>query len=159
VNASAFTSAHEILEALVHVATGPQIYLIRRFRRGRRLGKFLNGVPICVNLRNLRTIIYSVTITIQASIESEWVDWMNSVHVPDVLRTACFLECRFYKVLGSEGDELTFVLQYRCRSVEEYHRYRDNFSPALQKEHSDRFSGRFRGSRQLLEEIAQIEAD
>lgn len=103
-------------------------------------------------------IIYSVTITIQAGIESEWVDWMNRVHVPDVLRTGCFFECRTYKVLGADGDEPIYVMQYRCRSVEEYHRYRDNFAPALQKEHSDRFSGRFRGSRQLLEEIAPTQA-
>ena len=84
---------------------------------------------------------------------------MTTVHVPGVLRTGCFSKCRFYKVLGSEGDELTYVLQYRCRSFEEYHRYRDNFAPALQKEHSDRFSGRFRGSRQLLEEVAQARPD
>jgi hypothetical protein len=102
-------------------------------------------------------IIYSVTIAIQASIESEWVNWMNKVHVPDVLRTGCFLQSHFYKVLASEDDELTYVLQYRCRSLDEYHRYRDNFAPALQKEHSDRFSGRFRGSRQLMDEIGTIE--
>lgn len=102
-------------------------------------------------------IIYSVTITIEASIESEWLDWMNRVHVPDVLRTGCFSECRTYKVLGSEGDDPIYVLQYQCRSIEEYHRYRDNFAPALQKEHSDRFSGRFRGSRQILEEIAHAQ--
>jgi hypothetical protein len=102
-------------------------------------------------------IIYSVTITIEGSIESEWVDWMNRVHVPDVLRTGCFSECRIYKVLGSDGGEPTYVMQYHCRSIEEYHRYRDNFAPALQKEHSDRFGGRFRGSRQLLEEIARAQ--
>jgi hypothetical protein len=103
-------------------------------------------------------IIYSVTIAIQASIESEWLDWMNKVHVPDVLRTGCFSNCRINQVLGSEGDEPTYILQYSCRSLEEYHRYRDDFAPALQKEHSDRFSGRFRGSRQLLEEIARVES-
>lgn len=103
-------------------------------------------------------IIYSVTIAIQAGIESEWVQWMNKVHVPDVLRTGCFLECRFHKVLGSEGEEVTYVLQYRCRSLDEYHRYRDNFAPAIQKEHSDRFNGRFRGARQLLEQVAVIQA-
>ena len=102
-------------------------------------------------------IIYSVTITIQSGIESEWVDWMKRVHVPDVLRTQCFSECCFYKVLGVEGDEPTYVLQYRCRSLEEYHRYRDNFALALQKEHTDRFSGRFRGSRQLLDEIVVVQ--
>jgi uncharacterized protein DUF4286 len=104
-------------------------------------------------------IIYSVTISIEAGIESEWVEWMNRVHVPDVLRTGCFTECWFYKVLASEGDERTYVLQYRCQSLEEYHRYRDNFAPALQKEHSDRFAGKFRGSRQLFEEIGRLAID
>jgi Domain of unknown function (DUF4286) len=104
-------------------------------------------------------IIYSVTITIERSIESEWVDWMNRVHVPDVMRTDCFTECRTYKAVGSEGEELTYVLQYRCESIEEYHHYRDNFAPALQKEHSDRFAGMFRGSRRLLEEIAVIDSN
>ena len=97
-------------------------------------------------------ILYSVTITIQARIEAEWFDWMKQVHIPDVLRTGCFLECRIYKVVDPEGNEPTYVLQYQCRSIEEYQRYRDNFAPALQKDHSDRFAGRFRASRQLLEE-------
>lgn len=99
-------------------------------------------------------IIYSVTITIQAGIESEWIDWMNRVHVPDVLGTGCFLECHIYKVLDSDGEEPIYVLQYHCRSLEEYQRYRDNFAPALQKEHTERFAGCFRASRRLLEEVA-----
>lgn len=99
-------------------------------------------------------IIYSVTIALQASIESGWVDWMNRTHVPDVLRTGCFTECRIYKVHGSEDEEPTYVLQYQCRSIEEYHRYRDNFASALQKEHSEKFAGKFRGCRQVLEEVA-----
>jgi len=62
-------------------------------------------------------IIYSVTIAIQAGIETEWVEWMNKVHVPDVLQTGCFEECKFYRVLGSTDDELTYLLQYRCPSL------------------------------------------
>jgi Domain of unknown function (DUF4286) len=104
-------------------------------------------------------IIYSVTITIEASIEPDWVDWMNRFHIPDVLRTGCLSKCHIYKAVGSEGEELTYVLQYRCESIEEYHHYRDNFAPALQKEHSDRFAGMFRGSRRLLEEIAVIDSN
>jgi hypothetical protein len=52
-------------------------------------------------------IISNVTITIQASIESEWINWMNKVHVPDVLRTRRFSECHTYKVLVKDGDEAT----------------------------------------------------
>jgi hypothetical protein len=100
-------------------------------------------------------IIYHVEISIQPGIEAEWVDWMKRVHVPDVLRTGCFLKCRIYKVLEAAGDEPIYVMQYQARALADYHRYRDKFASALQKEHSDRFAERFRGSRQILEEIAQ----
>src|SRR6478735_2609436 len=103
-------------------------------------------------------IIYKVEITIEPGIESEWIDWMKRVHVPDVVRTGCFLACRIYKVVDSAAADPTYVMQYHCRSLDEYHRYRDSFAPALQKEHSDRFAGRFRGARQLLEEVAQAMA-
>jgi hypothetical protein len=102
-------------------------------------------------------IIYSVTIAIETRIESEWLDWMKRIHIPDVLRTNCFSKCRTYKVLDSGGNESTYVIQYHCLSIEEYHRYRDSFAPALQRDHSDRFAGSFRASRQLLEEIARAE--
>jgi hypothetical protein len=103
-------------------------------------------------------VIYSVTITIEAGVEPEWIDWMTRVHVPDVLRTGCFSNCHIYKLLAADDDGPTYVLQYQCGSVEEYYRYRDNFAPALQKEHTDRFAGRFRGSRQVLEELARVES-
>src|SRR5262245_58506711 len=98
-------------------------------------------------------IIYKVEITIEAGIEVEWLDWMKRVHVPDVVRTGCFSECHIYKLVDSAATDPTYVMQYSCRSIEEYHRYRDSFAPALQKEHTDRFTGRFRGARQILEEV------
>lgn len=100
-------------------------------------------------------ILYCVSITIDADIESEWVDWMNRIHVPDVVSTGCFTECSIYKVVESEAVDPSYVMQYHCPSLQEYHRYQDNFAPALQKEHSDKFAGRFRGVRQLLEEVAR----
>jgi hypothetical protein len=99
-------------------------------------------------------IIYRVEITLEPSIECEWLEWMKRVHVRDVVRTGCFSECRIYKVIDSTSSEPVYVMQYQCPSVEEYHRYRDNFAPAIQKEHADRFAGRFHGSRQLLEDVS-----
>ena len=99
-------------------------------------------------------IIYSVTVSIDSAVEREWLDWMHRGHVPDVVQTGCFSECRVHKVVEAEAGEPTYVLQYRCASIAEYHRYRDNFAPALQKDHTDRFAGRFRASRQLLEAAA-----
>jgi hypothetical protein len=98
-------------------------------------------------------IIYSVTITIEAAMEPEWLEWMRRVHVPDVLRTGCFSAATIYKSVEAKRDEPTYVIHYRCSSTKEYQRYRDYFAAALQKEHSDRFSGHFRASRQILEEL------
>ena len=98
-------------------------------------------------------IIYSVTVTIEAAIEREWLDWMQRVHVPDVLRTGCFTGATIYKMFEPTSDEQTYVIQYQCPAMAEYQRYRDHFAAALQKEHSDRFSGRFLASRQILEEV------
>jgi hypothetical protein len=103
-------------------------------------------------------IIYSVTIAIEPSVDSEWIEWMKTVHIPDVLRTGCFSECRIHKAIGAEADDAVYVMQYSARSLAEYQRYRDNFAPALQKDHTDRFAGRFRGSRQVLEELARLES-
>ena len=97
-------------------------------------------------------IIYSVTVTIEAAMEREWLDWMQRVHVPDVLKTGCFTGATIYTLVEPKKDEPLYVIQYRCSSMEEYQRYRDHFASALQKEHSDRFSGRFRASRQILKE-------
>lgn len=103
-------------------------------------------------------LIYSVTITVDVAIESEWLDWMKSVHVPDVVHTGCFSECRIYKAIESDATDPTFVMQYHCLSLDKYHRYRDTFAPALQKEHSAKFAGRFRGARQVLEEVGRAES-
>ena len=104
-------------------------------------------------------IIYSVTVIIEPAVEQEWLDWMQRVHVPDVLRTGCFTQCNIGKAIELDDGEPTYVLQYKCASAAEYHRYRDNFAPALQKDHTDRYAGRFRASRQLLDELAQLRPD
>ncbi len=120
-------------------------------RERRRLPGNLRSAEKSARLLH-RMIIYSVTVTIEAAMEGEWLDWMRRIHVPDVRRTGCFTEEAIYKLVEPTGDEATYVIQYRCSSMEEYQRYRDHFAHALQKEHGDRFRGRFRASRQILEE-------
>src|SRR5687768_16933882 len=101
-------------------------------------------------------IIYSVTIHLLSRIEGEWIDWMKEKHIPDVMNTGCFTRCQMLRALDPATEEVTYQMRYLCRSLVEYERYRDTFAAALQKEHSDRFAGWFRGSRQLLEEVLEV---
>jgi hypothetical protein len=103
-------------------------------------------------------ILYQVQIALDSPIETAWLTWMQEIHVPDVLRTGCFAACRIFRLSDSDRTEPVYVMQYECDSLEDYRRYREQFAAALQKDHSDRFAGRFRGARQILEEIATVRA-
>ena len=39
-------------------------------------------------------IIYNVTISIDKEMEKTWIDWMKSTHIPDVMNTGMFLDCK-----------------------------------------------------------------
>ena len=76
-------------------------------------------------------IIDRVEITSEARSESHWLCWMQQVRIPDVIRTGCFSSYRI--VVDSAAAEPVFVMQYHCRLLEEYHRYRDDLPPACKK--------------------------
>ena len=37
-------------------------------------------------------IIYNVTVNIDDSVHDEWLEWMQTQHIPDVMSTGYFLE-------------------------------------------------------------------
>lgn len=104
----------------------------------------------------MKSILYQVTITLQSHREAEWLDWMGRVHLPDVLKTGCFTRCAFAKAMEPAGDEVTYVIRYDCASAEVYERYRTEFAPDLQQEHTVKFAGSFRSSRLLLEQVLSL---
>ena len=101
-------------------------------------------------------IVYQVSITLEPGMEEEWLDWMSRVHVPDVLKSGCFTCCTIARVLDPPGKGITFVLRYDAPSRELYERYRTEFAPALQQQHTARYAARFQGSRLLLDELTYL---
>lgn len=101
-------------------------------------------------------IIYSVTVSVDAAIESEWKQWMQSTHIPDVLATEMFETCEMLKLLDPVVDSaaVTFSIQYRCKSMAEYEKYQEQFAPKLQEEHTERYKDKFVAFRTILEVVA-----
>lgn len=95
-------------------------------------------------------ILYNVTVSIDERIHEEWLEWMKAKHIPDVLETGCFIESRISRVHGEEDGGITFAISYVAPSQEKYDEYVERHAPALQKEHSDRYAGRFAAFRTLL---------
>ncbi len=99
-------------------------------------------------------IIYNVTVNVEDSIHEEWLDWMRSKHIPDVLATGLFTGNKIYRVDEPKSEEgTTYAIQYHCKSMEEYSKYRIEFAPSLQDEHQRKYGGRFVAFRSLLTEV------
>ena len=95
-------------------------------------------------------ILYNVTVSIDPAVEAEWLEWMRTTHIPDVMATSCFIESRICRVHGEEEGGVTFAIGYVAPSQEKYDEYVAIHSEALQEEHGTKFNGKFAAFRTLL---------
>jgi len=99
-------------------------------------------------------ILYNVTVKINATLEQDWLQWMKDVHIPDVLDTGLFNDHKICKILFEEEDGgVTYAIQYFCKDVVAFTKYQDEYAPALQKEHTERYKDQYVAFRTLMEII------
>lgn len=98
-------------------------------------------------------IIYNVTVVIDDSVREEWIDWMRNKHIPDVLATGYFLSHTFSKILAESEGGTSYSIMYKCASMKDLEEYSAKCAPGLQKEHTEKYSGKFAAFRTLLEEV------
>jgi hypothetical protein len=96
-------------------------------------------------------IIYNVTVNIEHDVHDEWLKWMKTEHIPDVMKTGFFIENKICKVLVDEEQGITYSIQYTAPDMQALETYQRDHAPRLQKEHSDRFANKFVAFRTLLE--------
>ena len=57
-------------------------------------------------------IIYNVTVNIDETVHQEWLDWMNTKHIAQVMNTGLFTAAKMSKVLVEEQmGGLTYSIQ------------------------------------------------
>jgi Domain of unknown function (DUF4286) len=98
-------------------------------------------------------IIYSVTVNINDEVETEWVQYMNTTHIPEVMSKGFFTSFTFAKLLDPilEPGSATYNIQYFCESPQRLEVYRNEAAPALQADHTARFKDKFVAFRSVLE--------
>ena len=94
--------------------------------------------------------IYNVTVTIDKNIHKEWLRWMKEIHIPDVMRTKCFVENKICRLI-TEEPETTYAVQYIFETMNDMNKYQKEFAPALQHEHKEKFKDKFAAFRTILE--------
>ncbi|MBA2613254.1 MAG: DUF4286 family protein [Bacteroidetes bacterium] len=95
--------------------------------------------------------LYNVTVNIADEVHNEWLKWMKEVHIPDVIKTGCFIDSQILKVLYVEDEGHTFSIQYKFLEMSDIEKYQKEFAPALQAEHTKKFEGKYAAFRTLLQ--------
>ena len=79
-------------------------------------------------------VLYNITLSVDASLADEWINYMHKEHIPAVLDTGHFRDFKLCRVEGDEQGGLTFAVQYVAHSVDAFNTYQKECAPALQKE-------------------------
>jgi hypothetical protein len=99
-------------------------------------------------------IIYNVTVNVENGCHDEWLNWMQHVHIPEVMACGIFTGHRILKVLADEDSGgKTYAIQYNCNSMEDYDTYIKNFAPALRQKTISLFGEKVVAFRTLLETL------
>ncbi len=99
--------------------------------------------------------IYNVTINVLEEIHDEWVNWMKTEHIPEMLSTGKFSKALMSRVLVEEEmGGITYSVQYTTESKEMLQKYYDENAPTL-RSRTKAFEGKFVAFRTELEIVSE----
>tara|TARA_B110001450_G_C17264627_1_gene336939 strand:+ start:24 stop:332 length:309 start_codon:yes stop_codon:yes gene_type:complete len=84
-------------------------------------------------------IIYNITVSVDRSILNEWLQWMQTQHIPNVMKTNIFSSAQLKRIISRVGDGISYAIAYECASLKDLQVYETKFSKVLQKEYTDKF--------------------
>lgn len=98
-------------------------------------------------------IVYNITVNISYPAEKDWLHYMKTVYVPEILATGLPLECRLLRLLTEiENEGSTYTTQFSFRTMEDFLAYQTHHQPDFQERHHELFNGQYVSFRTLLEE-------
>lgn len=96
-------------------------------------------------------IIYNVTSIIEDDIHQEYIKYMETIHMPEVMATGKFTDCHLLKLTEPVNEGITYCAQYITDDTEKLADYRENYSPKLQELIQQKFGDKLVSFRSVLE--------
>ena len=81
---------------------------------------------------------------------------MKEVHIPHVMKTNMFVSASINRIISNSDSGITYAIAYKCKTMKDLHNYQVNYSPSLQKKHSDKYGTKVVAFRTLLEKLEEF---
>ncbi len=100
-------------------------------------------------------VFYNVTCNLDESIANEWITWMKTEHLPEVMSTRLFESFRFCKLVTEADDNegLNFSIQYKLLNMANFEQYKNEFAPAMRNKTLQKWGEKVLSFRSIMEEI------
>ncbi len=99
-------------------------------------------------------IIYNVTTKVQWAIQEEWLQWMQEVHIPEMLDTGSFYDTRIMHLLDTDDDEgPTYAIQYFAHTIEDYQAYLAFYASTQRDKTVQKWGDQFIAFRSLMQTV------
>jgi hypothetical protein len=99
-------------------------------------------------------IIFNNTIKVSAEIQHSWLEWMKTVHIPEIMATGLFHDYRICRLLEQDDlDGPTFTVQYFTDTLENYQTYLQEHAARFNQKAFGQFGDRFIAFRTIMQAV------
>lgn len=99
-------------------------------------------------------LVYNITTKVHTTIDADWLDWQQKVHIPAIMQTGLFTDCRFYRILEQDDTEgRTYATQFMAATADNYQQYIRHHAEQMRQDAFKRWGDRIISFRSLLELI------
>ena len=70
--------------------------------------------------------IFNVTTHVEHSAEKQWLEWMNNVHLSNMIKTGKFNKVMLFRVITDQNKDqggTSYAAQYHCNDRSKYEAY------------------------------------
>ena len=87
-------------------------------------------------------ILFNITIILDNEIHNEWLHWMKTRQIPDIMNTGCFVSNRLLHVLDSPNEGVTYCVQYISDSLEKLNEFKQKHDHSIQAKLPEQFNNK-----------------
>ena len=102
-------------------------------------------------------LVYNVSARVEDEVAAEWLDWMKSVHIPEVMETGLFkdhaLRLLLNDPLRNDQGGSCYIIQYYAESLNDYQKYEQEYAPELQKKHKEKYGDKVLAFRTIMQDV------
>lgn len=100
-------------------------------------------------------IVYNVTVNVEDGIVEDWLQWMKSTHIPEIMSLNIFTKAQISEVISQTDSGKTYAISYMCSSLQQLHTYQVHYAPKFQSESLSRYGNKSLAFRTILKVLKE----